>query len=474
MAHRTTDSDYSNTTQEAYSVHEICKEWDGRKVWVMIDDMWRQGTVLACGPVGPSSPSWNFIVQSKFDGHRYVVICTPTENGDFDNIEATEHIDIPAASVTNVHISYETLPAQSPLVDLGVHKCPIHPFVAEYIKRLLFQLEMQSGDGHMKALVAADAENSRLRMDLETSNNAYITQSANYDKYIAEILEEVKTLNDHNVALAQAASGNAVARDFQALIANLQTENRRLTSELRDLRAAVEDSKKAKAPTFEELERLHAELARLRESKGDLAGTAPHDISANKNINDALIRDARVYGKRLLELSHRLLKFEGKAVETGRPSFDYNSSSDTTRMFNKIAEESCRLEEKVVKLESSLKINPQTGAGSNAPLQGSFAEQIVQLRQLLIQIQARVDTMTGTVDRNSQAYSRVAELEKDKNDLLKLVSMAEEEREATHAYLDKTVQPVLDENDELRGLLHAKEAELKTAEAASKSKGLFW
>lgn len=455
----------------AHSVQEICRNWDGKKVWVLIDDMWRQGTVVACGPVGDPSSTWDFVIQSKIDGYRYVVSCKPTENGEFDNIEATEHIDIPLASVDNVRLAFDSLPPESPNVELGSYKCPIHPYVAEYIKRLLFQLEMQAGEGHMKALVAADAENSRLRMALEASNNALAAQGTNYEKYIAEVLEEVKTLNDHNVALAQAAAGNPTAHDFQTVLANLHAENRKLSDENRNLRNDLA-SKAQTAPNYQELEALHAELARLRGNKA--GGGDSNTLASLRSGNDALLDEARLCAKRVLELSHRILKYEGNALEAGRPAFDYNSSTDTTKMFNKVADECNRLEAKVTQLEGSLKINPKTGTGPNTPLQGSFAEQIVQLRQQLIQLQARIDALTGTIDPNTQVVSRLAELEFERNELQKLLAVAAEEREAMHLYLDRTVQPVLNENDQLRSELHAKAEQLMAVEASTKSKGLFW
>jgi uncharacterized protein YdcH (DUF465 family)/predicted nucleic acid-binding Zn-ribbon protein len=473
------------------SSDEICKLWDGKKVWAMIDDMWRQATVLACGPQPHPSKTWNFIVQSKHDSCRYVLTCNPIDGGnEFDNIEATEYIDIPSASISNIKLTYDSLPSNSQNVDLGTYKCPIHPYVAEYIKRLLFQLEMQSGDGHVKALVCADAENSRLRTALEASNKAYAAQNANYENYITDILAEIQTLNNHNHALAQAANGTAVASNFQGVLDALQAENRRLTSDNRQLRESVEQLKKSKPPTFEELEKLHADLTRAREENaagvknvGSPDGGSNNarfvalteEINSLRKQNEALVGDVRLYGKHMTELSNRVLKYEGKVLELGRPAFDYSSSTDTTRMFTRIADEATKLDEKLSKLESSLRVNPRTGVNPFVPLQGSFAEQIEQLRRQLIDLQARVDAVSGIADRNSLAASRVRELEKDKNDLLKLLAVAEEERDATQNYLNGTVQPVMDENDYLRAQVNQMMDQMNNAApTATASKGLFW
>jgi hypothetical protein len=138
------------------TIGDLVKHWDGQKVWGLMEDgMWRQATVVATVPPkdedkdDPRAP-WTFILGTKHDVWRHVITAVPTDDSDleFETIHVAEFADSDLMSEALIK-QYDFAPAypeDAPKMDLGDYKCPIHPFVASYIRKLKHIIEKRPSE----------------------------------------------------------------------------------------------------------------------------------------------------------------------------------------------------------------------------------------------------------------------------------------------------------------------------------------
>ena len=482
---------------------EIFKRWDGKKVWVLVDEMWRQATIIACCPPQQVGAPWGFVVQSKHESSRNLVFANLIENtSDFDNIEVTDYIDIPnPAQLPKAEFDY--LPENSTDLNIGSHKCPVHPYVADYIQRLLNQVQQISPSSQNDALITADSEISRLRILLQATTDRYFAKCREYDSYINDFLAELNTARLHlNSYTGQTVSDNASGSLTTTLTA-LQTDNRRLIEEnfkLRNRNEELISSKVAPLPTSKELEILHKELNRLQEvvrlGIANTSTTTAQTTSAqenadasvtlfqrleedNRNLLEAQLTTAsnlRLAGLRMNQLSARITKYERYAIEYGRPAFDFESAQDIELMMTKLLTEGSRLVSRLDSLEASLAKKFEGGAPPG-PARGTVADAIESFRLTLIYLEARVDHFTGTSDPQSFAFGRIQDLEMDLEHFRELLNKAEQENLDSNNYTVATLQPLLNENTMLKSQLTEtmrKYTSLQDTLAKKQKPGLFW
>jgi hypothetical protein len=239
------------SSERSRTIGELIKHWDGQKVWGLMEDgMWRQATVLATVPPkdDPTAP-WTFILGTKHDVWRHMISALPVDDSDleFETIHVAEFTDSEMMSEAFLK-KYDfapNYPDDAPKMNLGDYKCPIHPFVAQYIRRLKHIIEKQPGDlkmwkekyealqskqmGMYSGSLDANDEGAKKERDLMklyemiAARDKTITEMT-YEK--EQLLERISVLDDclRKTILADSEATSKAAQKHAKQQAKLQAE----------------------------------------------------------------------------------------------------------------------------------------------------------------------------------------------------------------------------------------------------------
>lgn len=134
--------DHSKKVIGDRAIENLVKHWDGQKVWAVVDGIWRQATVLSTVPNPEPGGEWTFTLGSKHDAWRHLLTTKPLDDTDleFEYIQVTDYVDTTFHHEVPEFDHFHPIPPTTEGFVLRDHNCPVHPYVAELVKRLKEQV----------------------------------------------------------------------------------------------------------------------------------------------------------------------------------------------------------------------------------------------------------------------------------------------------------------------------------------------
>ena len=174
------------------TIEKLVARWDGQEVWANVDGMWRQATVFATAPGElPNSP-WTFIIGTKHDIWRHTIVTHPVDatETEFELIHANEHVELPLKQSADG--TFELIHShEEDHVSIRGHDCPVHPYVAEYIRR------------QKETIASLKVANAKLTQDLAARDKEFQqTLSKFQEAALAAEKERQQNLADNRLPIA--------------------------------------------------------------------------------------------------------------------------------------------------------------------------------------------------------------------------------------------------------------------------------
>lgn len=285
-------------------VSELIKHWDGKKVWALFEDkMWRQGSVIATIPNRAPGKPWVFILHTKHDVWRHVILATPVDDTDleFDTVQLTDYFD---PSETDHHKpvvvdEHELIPVGSS-ADLMGRPCPVHPYIAAYIKRLKDVAVTAPED--IRNMKDALAKKERECEELKAQN----------DKMMSILREK------HEEAKSFAAQYNEAQAELDALRLAMGSLKGDQGAQLRELESQIKRLSGEVSTYREENTQLKLQIRKLNEELLGYTSSSPvgsvdlSELQINfnklKELNEQVTTENRHLRDRIIALEEALQK----------------------------------------------------------------------------------------------------------------------------------------------------------------------
>lgn len=311
---------YKFATDRPYDLENLCKAWDGKQVWAVIDPatpIWRQATVLCAVPAEIEGPGgkfgeWKFVLDTKHDNWRHVIYKKPTDETflSFDDVQVTEYALLPGKETPNRLYEapeyFELEPDGSPVLSVAKGATPVHPWIADELRamRKLCDELKKENERLNKDLAAAKAEIEERRLNEERL--AKLLQKEKDERKIAEdklnrqililrekereLMEKIGSLkdliNELQGEVNALTSKNAILtkdnEDLVASLAEVKQENEELNALVGGVQNALRVSNKDRADLEEENRVLRDRIQALDEALQktiDSANQAAHEMA---------------------------------------------------------------------------------------------------------------------------------------------------------------------------------------------------
>lgn len=289
----------------------LAQPWDGQHCWAIVDGMWRQASILATAPSLKQGDEWTFIIETKHTGWRHSLTTKPVDDTDleFEFIQVTDFVPLPVKQGPD---GFELIHSHDEdNVLIRGHECPVHPYVAIYIRKLHDEIQRLNDENSKlrKSMVDKEREaEDKLEKERKAARNA------DEKRRKAEAKAEVKTVSPPTPVAVEDERLPIALREIENLRHELISMNGKYEGKVSQVNVLQSDLNKLSEKVDQLLEEMRLARQKITDQRVELddlratTSTAVSEATKAKRQLNQLIEEDKMLRDRLLALDEALQK----------------------------------------------------------------------------------------------------------------------------------------------------------------------